>query len=350
MSNIQTTTNIVKWVAAHKTEVNIPLMLWGQHGVGKTSIIHQVAKDMGYNCVVLNLANQTPEDLLGQCNGKGGYHTPEWILKDSKTPTIYFLDEFNRGQKYVVQCMFNFINEGRLHTHTINANDIVIAACNPDNANYTVVSFDDDAMTSRFCHIKVMPSKNEFCSYLDSKVKNSIIQKMLAQSVSAYTAENAFDLHFKCAPDNRNFEKIARMLDIMVKDEVQSIGTTIIEGMVGFETMAMIMEVYKKEGERFDVSKILTSTKYPFKAEDIEQLNAVNIEFIAFLKTHIKAEKTLTEKEKKNIMAYIKFLPRDIAVKVLRGVQQALEEGGMKLRDLLNTKEDKEFIVKIMEI
>ena len=46
----------------------------------------------------------------------------------------------------------------------------------------------------------------------------------------------------------------------------------------------------------------------------------------------------------------VDLLPRDIAVKVLRGVQQALEENSLKLRDILNTKEDKEFIVKIMEI
>ena len=78
-----------------------------------------MANDIDYKHFVLNLANQTPEDLSGYPDGKGGYILPNWLDRKSKG-TIYHLDEINRAPKYVLQCMFNFINEGRIHTHHIN--------------------------------------------------------------------------------------------------------------------------------------------------------------------------------------------------------------------------------------
>ena len=100
-------------------QLNLVPQIHGNHGIGKTQMMYQIGKDLDYNVKVLNLANLSPEELLGQLDGKGGYYRPDWFVVDDK-PTIYFLDEMNRAPKYVLQGMFNFINEGRIHTTQLN--------------------------------------------------------------------------------------------------------------------------------------------------------------------------------------------------------------------------------------
>jgi len=57
---------VVKFSLENSTEkVKLPVMLWGSHGVGKTEIVKQIAKEMGYNLVVLHLATQDIVDLVG---------------------------------------------------------------------------------------------------------------------------------------------------------------------------------------------------------------------------------------------------------------------------------------------
>ena len=160
---------IVKFAARMKADhgVNIPIFIWGMHATGKTSATRQVADEIGYHCEVLNLANQSPEDLLGNPvtnhqTKRVEFYAPDWLYKgqDLQKRTIYFLDEVNRAPKYVIQSMFNFVNEGRLHNHNIGPDDIIIAAGNPNSAEFEVTDFNDTAWLSRFAHFILSPTSD----------------------------------------------------------------------------------------------------------------------------------------------------------------------------------------------
>lgn len=43
----------------------LPIALWGYHGIGKTEIVKQVAKELNMNVVVLHLSTQDVTDLIG---------------------------------------------------------------------------------------------------------------------------------------------------------------------------------------------------------------------------------------------------------------------------------------------
>jgi MoxR-like ATPase len=154
--------NIVKLVIKAKKEgLRIPLAIHGQHGIGKTENVKQIAKEFGYNFVALYLSTQDTSDLLGipykartevtrpdgtvEVHETTEFATPGWLKRGitSDRPTIFFLDEMNRAEPYVLQTMLPFSLEGTIHDHSIREQDIVVSAMNPESADYNVESNPD---------------------------------------------------------------------------------------------------------------------------------------------------------------------------------------------------------------
>jgi len=328
MTTIANTKKIIEFCVGLKSEdgVNIPSLLIGHQGVGKTQLVSQVADQLGYNLVVLNVANQTPEDLLGQIDGMGGYHRPKWLANEDDRPTIYFLDEFNRGQKYVLQCMFNFINEGRIHTHSTRSDDYVIAAINPDNEDFNVTCFDDHAMWSRFAHIQVRPTKDEFIHYLNQRVGNTVIQAAVSMSANLYTADKSIDHTYSPIPDNRNLEKIAFICD-KVTDISDHISELIV-AMIGFDAASVILEVWRQNRHRADPKKVLSSQKWPFKNDQIDEINCFIVSILDFTQ-----KEDMTDQMFDGLISFIDWIPRDQCVKLLKGIAKANDDLFNKIID-----------------
>ena len=313
---------ILKLLIQIKPQVNIPASLWGHHGIGKTQIVREIAKELQYKCVVLNLANQSPEDLLGQIDGKGGNHRPKW-LEETKQPVIYFLDEMNRAPKYVLQCMFNFLNEGRLHQYEIKSQDVIVSANNPQNStDYEVTEFDDSAWTSRQAHFGVQPTKEEFVNYLSHQTKNDIIQKAISKSAELVDIPHT-RLTPTVGPDNRALEKISRLFDILNEQDIEDVGADIISAMIGMDAAQTIMHVYKDQKKNeYDFKTLLKCKKtddFPFKHEDIAVFDVMIQSMSHYLikKKNDQEEllaDDLNDNEKRTMKMFFEFCPEDLKV------------------------------------
>jgi hypothetical protein len=310
--------------------INVAPLLWGIQGIGKTQTIYQIAKERDYEVSVINAASTSPEDLMGSFNLKtGGYNKPDWIIESEK-PVVYFLDELNRGPKYVLQSMFNLINEGRYGNWKIKDTDVVIAAANPSDL-FEVTSFEDPAFLSRFMHIKMQPEMKEFNSFLGSAVKNTIIQETLKKTVNIYQ-DHDFDIGFQVTPDNRKLHKVAVMLDVMSDQEIQDIGIYMFESMLGFEASSAILETWRESKKNVhDPKKVLTTKPkdYNFDFEDVDVLNTINTKMVALIK-----EKTLTKRQQEGFVDYVNFMPKDLALAFLKEVVHINED----LVDLLDSE------------
>ncbi|MFW6130872.1 MAG: AAA family ATPase, partial [Atribacterota bacterium] len=307
----------------------------GNHGVGKTSLVRNFAEKHNMRCTVLNLANQSPEDLLGQIDGKGGYYLPDWITTDN-TPTIYFLDEINRAPKFVLQCMFNFILEGRIHKNqVVKEKDMVIAAANPPSENYEVLEFEDDAFNSRFAHFILSPTKQEFIEYLnDKEIKNNIIQKAVNNSKILFQ-NNSINLSWKGSYDNRNLERCALLLEHMSHNDIKEVGLSLMTAFVGYDAASIIMNEFNSiEKTSFeDVVKKGTP-----KDLSLDSINYICMTAPEYLKSKIKEEKLkLTKKDINSIFKYIKSIPRDSQVAFLNNVSKS--SIGNKLVSLFDEKQ-----------
>jgi hypothetical protein len=312
-------TEIIKLKKEHK--ISIPLFIHGIQGIGKTEISRQNSKLNGYDCITLNLANQSPEELLGNpiidhaaCITK--YAPPEWLQKDHTKKTMYILDEINRGPKFILQCMFNFILEGRIHTHTIGPDDIIIACGNPDNENFDVTTFGDAAWMSRFCHVFYQPIVAEVQQHFTKIGINLLINELISNDIGIITNNYCKDFNYvTITPNNRNLEKIGHILNTTTLENISTY-YEIFAGLVGDSLSQVIINSFKKKMKTMDPKNIvenwtpaIATQLENFKVEDILVLNSNVAKY--FCEKYSKSKKDKITKQIANIFSYCKVIPAD---------------------------------------
>ena len=304
---------IVKFAIKQKVEgtVNLPIYVMGRHGIGKTASIFQIGAELGYKVVVLNLANQSPEELLGFPDIKTGkYHRPTWILDDEQ-PVIYFLDEMNRAPKHVLQCMFNFINEGRLHQHKIKPQDMVISAGNIGD-EYIVNDFDDKAFYSRFASFYLEPSLGEYCEYLQSKKYNNVIVNFVKANPSFIKVGISNSCKINIEPDNRSMEKIAILQRNMTKEEYDSFGFSLFAGLIGISGATLLDRELKDSFSKiYDIKKLMNTNpeNYEFDVLNITEVSSLCTQISEYLESN-----TVTSaKFLKFFREFLGTIPKDFA-------------------------------------
>jgi hypothetical protein len=161
----------------------------GKHGIGKSSLIAQYAKDNGYSFHPFFLSQMADVgDILGlpefnrDENGKAlsvNFVHPAKLPKQEKS--ILFFDELNRASKDLLQAIFQLALEGTLHDYVLPKNSAIIMAMNPATDDYSVLDFADKAFADRFIHINLDPTHAEFHKFMTKKFKTSTVSNFLQQ-------------------------------------------------------------------------------------------------------------------------------------------------------------------------
>lgn len=299
--------------------INLPIFIWGEGGVGKTSAIYKFAKDHNFHMEILHLANQSPEVLLGlehkdTENLRTVMLPPEWLARGiaSERPTIYFLDEINRCPKYVLQGMFAFINEGHLHSHTIKPNDIIIVAGNPDSNDYEVTAFEDKAFLSRFCHVYLEPTVSEVEAFFRSEEVNSVILEAIKESPEIVSTNCPTKI--KPIPTNRMLHRVGLILNLMEETQLNDFGYPLISGMIGPDLAGIIIKKAREAVRLLNPAEILD--KGMVKKIDATKMDIVTVTSSRLAKEISNRIKTgkLTKKNKENIGLFMAHIPQDAAV------------------------------------
>lgn len=167
-----------------KTPVSIEVI--GESGIGKTSAIIQLAKELNFNFVKLNLSQiEEIGDLVGfpirqfeLTNGREtlwvdensydeyikleykptgqnrmSYCPPEWISGKEKGG-ILLLDDWNRADTRFIQAVMELIDRQQYISWTLPQDWHIILTANPDNGDYLVSSI-DNAQKTRFISVQL---------------------------------------------------------------------------------------------------------------------------------------------------------------------------------------------------
>jgi len=168
----------------NKTPVSVEVI--GESGIGKTSAIIQLAKELDFNFVKLNLAQiEEIGDLVGfpirqfevEINNektwvdehafdeylKLGYKStglnrmsycpPEWISGKEKGG-ILLLDDWNRADVRFIQAVMELIDRQTYISWKLPKDWHIILTANPDNGDYLVNSI-DNAQKTRFISVNL---------------------------------------------------------------------------------------------------------------------------------------------------------------------------------------------------
>jgi len=143
-------------------QADVPVMLWGLPGIGKTAVIEAWAEAAGAHCEVIIGSQYEPADIAGQpwvVDGELRRLPPEYAARINALPpgrdSVLFLDELDKAPPAVSAAMLRLVRERKVGDITLPARCRVIAAANPPELGGWDLS---SPMANRFVHLNWKPS------------------------------------------------------------------------------------------------------------------------------------------------------------------------------------------------
>lgn len=299
---------------ATRTTLNII----GSHGIGKTQIISEYCKDNKLESITLRLGQVSDvADIAGlnypiTIDGVSQLERllPNFLPKTGKG--ILFLDEWNRAHPDLIQPIFQLVEEGKLNGYTMPKGWFPVMAMNPSNDDYTTVDFKDKALTSRICHVKVIPTIDEFLTFAKQSM-DPLLHEFLSTNTKLIDGKTEdFTIDF-CSPDRRGwldkFNKILvefrakNLTDFALLQELHA-------GISGMEASLTFAEWFNNAKDRVTAMDILTNFDITIKRldeNDMSKLSKLSDDCI---------EEMIKESKEEYFISFSKFLqniPRDLA-------------------------------------
>ena len=135
---------------------DIPAMMWGQPGAGKSSVAAQTAAALSMAISDVRLAQLDPVDLRGipwrDENGRTRWASPTFFPTENDPPTVLFLDELSSCVPIMQASAYQLCLERRIGETVLPAPTRIVAAGNRAE-DRAVVNRMSTALASRFVHL-----------------------------------------------------------------------------------------------------------------------------------------------------------------------------------------------------
>jgi MoxR-like ATPase len=240
-------------------------MLWGTRGVGKSSIVRQVAAHFGVPLIDLRLTTIEPVDLRGaiyadEVQGKTVWFPPEFLPTSDQPAGILFLDELTAADQRLQISAYSLILDRRVGNYRLPDGWQVIAAGNA--SFHGAVSHDmGTALADRMFHFNVQSVIDAFLAYA--------IEQRLAPEVMAYLRvrpDKLDDTQAQLAGDHlvgaspRGWEDVSRVLQSPLSEAAQRV---FVQGRIGAANAAEFFGVLRELRAGADVLKLLAAKPGP---------------------------------------------------------------------------------------
>jgi len=204
--------------------LRIPVLLNGASGVGKTSIVREVAEELQMPLIDIRLSTELPENIGGvpvPIDDDSNYFKK--ILNKDLTPAfengaVLFFDELNRSTSWVRNAVMSAFFERTLGGRKLNDRTYVIGAINR-GIEYRDVEKLDKALLARFAIINVSTAIEEVMDYFDGRysIATSIFSAKLEILSNKIYSENRYD-ELLPTLTYRNLEFAAKVIETYYND------------------------------------------------------------------------------------------------------------------------------------
>jgi hypothetical protein len=192
-----------------KTEIST--MIWGPPGIGKSSIVAQIAQNHGIAFTDVRLSQLAPTDLRGLPvpeNGRSKWFPPEFLPDGGKG--ILFLDELNMAPPAMQGIAQQLILDRKVGSYTVPPDWFIWAAGNRKEDRASVFEM-PSPLANRFLHLTVLPDMDSFKSYA--------LLKQIPEQIIAFLAFRPSLLHkpdpqVPAWPSPRSWEMAGQLLSV----------------------------------------------------------------------------------------------------------------------------------------
>ena len=236
-------------------------MLWGPRGVGKSSVVRQVATHFGVPLVDLRLTTIEPVDIRGaiyadDTQAKTVWFPPEFLPGADEPAGILFLDELTAADQRLQISAYSLILDRRVGHYRLPDGWQVVAAGNA--SFHGAVSHDmGTALADRMFHFNVQTVIDAF---LDHAVANHFAPEVMAylrvrpDRLDDTQAQLAADHLVGASP--RGWEDISNVLKSRLSENAQRL---FVQGRIGAANAAEFFGVLRELQSAVNVMALLAA-------------------------------------------------------------------------------------------
>jgi hypothetical protein len=289
---------------------NIVPMLVSKPGIGKTSIVEQIAVEDDYHLLTIPLASYDAGEIAGYpiLDKEEGIYSrakPFWLDTPTDKPVILFFDEISQAPTANVNVLAMLVNERKLGEHKLNDNVVIVCAGNQmqhrAGTNPLPSHFKD-----RVTFFEVMEDVVEFVAYGNSKGLHQYILGYLRNRPGQLST---FDPAVDSCASPRGWMRVDTILKMNLPYKLRN---EAIKGQVGEACRADFLGYLKVADTMPDPEAILKG-----------EINTVPTESAVMYALCAALANLVTTKTTKNFVEYLTALPnKEFAAFTIRDALQ----------------------------
>ena len=305
----------------HLCDRKVPVFLWGPPGIGKSSIVSQIAREKGIACIDLRLSLLDPTDLRGipfyNAEENEAVWAPASFLPDGSEPEgILFLDELNTAAPMVQASAYQLILDRRIGEYRLPDGWAIVAAGNRESDRGVVFRM-AAPLANRFVHLEMEASVEEWKKWARSaQIDPSIVAFISYRPDALFTFGQGKD-------DSRSFATPRTweyVNEIVASEPEPDLVMPLVAGAIGEELAAAFLGFKVVAGSLPDLDGIMEGSI----AEVPTEPTALHMLATALA---MRINENTSSRKLNNLIAYTLKLPGEFAVMLI----QDLRERGIEL-------------------
>jgi hypothetical protein len=302
--------NLVKSVAA-LVHQKVPCFLWGAPGIGKSSIVKQIAEEKKIGFIDLRLALMDPTDLKGIPFYDKESHTALWAppaFLPQEGEGILFLDELNSAAPSVQASAYQLILDRAVGEYKLPDGWAIVAAGNRDGDRGVTYRM-PAPLANRFVHFEMEVSVDDWREWAyKTQVDSQIISYISFKNEHLFTFDAKSDAKSFATPRSWAY------VDSIIKAQIElTLLLDVIGGAVGSEVAVSFLSFVKVMDRLPDIEAILDGKSFEY-SEDVDVLHALSSALVSgVLKYNASLE---------NVLKYTLDLKSEFAVMIVQDLQR----------------------------
>ncbi len=170
---------------------NVPLLLIGGTGWGKSSVLREFATARGLWYVSRDLSLMEPPDLVGLPRfdaGRTHFMPPAFLPGPGTKEGLLVIEELNRAPRYVRSPCLELLTARRLNDYAVPPGIRFAATINPATEAFDVDEL-DAAILARFVRVRVRPDRDAWLGWAEAAGIDPGVRAYVGSDDSVFDAE-----------------------------------------------------------------------------------------------------------------------------------------------------------------
>lgn len=296
------------------------LLIIGSAGSGKTEAAKEIASEVGYEVVYLNLSVLEAPDLIGlpmlSKEGRVNYALPSFFPLESSNKIVLLIDEADKAKPELQNPMLELLQFRSINGRPLNIEACVLTGNLPDEgAHAGLIS---TALTNRCFTFKLETDFESWQTWAVSKGVNSLVVAFLGRHPDLLRSVSKHDDPTEyCRPSPRAWTLAGQDLDAAEGESID-IMTNIVAGRVG-HAAAVKFKVWLEHYRIIEpkIKLLIEKGTHPdLSGEAIDRIFIYGIAAATAIRKHNQKDKV--QKIAKNTFAFLETLPPEIQIGAVR--------------------------------